>query len=306
MEARQDFLSLLRRRNWKEKDLRILKGIFLGKLSKVNVSPDIFEFAVREALKGDLTLSSKVLGVEEIDVLEILFWFSPKKYPFPSEKLKQKIKAKSVKEFMEKADSLRVRLGKRDFLELYLYLEGVEEKETKKPEEKTDLLVRLKRLSLERLNEKEIDELRFLYGILDPLEKNRVRSADVHPYLVAALMRKPYAPIVIDGSNLLWRGNLHVSFIDEIFEKLAFFREYFFPYKIVFDKNVEYILPISEKKEFERWKNSSNVLFESPADDLIISLATSMNAVILSGDRFKEYDLSKRIRVITPEEIEKG
>ena len=304
LEARQDFLSLLRRKNWKEKDLKVLKGIFLGRLSEIDVPADIFEFAVKEALKGNLSVSSRVLGVDEIDVLEILFWSSPKKYPLPSRKLKERLKTKNVDEFIRKANSLRVKLGKKDFLDLYLHLEGVDEEEEEN--KGMSILERLEELSLEKLNEKKVEELRCFYRLLTSSEKNKVRTLRIHPYVVASIVRKPVCPIVLDGSNLLWRGGLSVSYIYKVFERLAIFEEFFFPYRIVFDRNVEFILPVSERERFGKWKESPNVFFESPADRLIVSLAISMRAVILSGDRFREYELPRGFRVITPEEIEKG
>ncbi|AIY85822.1 hypothetical protein T2812B_01355 [Thermotoga sp. 2812B] len=304
LEARQDFLSLLKRRGWKEKDLNILRGIFLGELSRVDVPADIFELAVKEAVKGNLKLSSKLLGVSEIDALEILFWHLPKKYPFPSERLKKRLKARSVKEFIEEANRLRVKLGKKDFMELYLHLEEAEEEEEKR--ENVDLLERVRNLSIEKLSENDIEELKYFYSLLDLRGKESVRTLNVHPYILSAIIRNPSAPIVIDGSNLLWRGGLSISYIYEVFERLAVFREFFFPYRIVFDRNAEFVLPVHERKKFERWKNSPNVLFESPADGLIISLASTMNAVILSGDRFRDHGLPRRVRVLKPEEIEKG
>ncbi|AJG40123.1 hypothetical protein TRQ7_01370 [Thermotoga sp. RQ7] len=304
LEARNDFFFLLRRRNWKEKDLKVLKGIFLGRLSEVDVPVDIFELAVRKALKGDLSFASKILGVDEVDVLEILFWYSPKKFPLPSEKLKRMLKTKNVDEFIQKANSLRMKLGKRDFLDLYLHLEDVDEEEEESKE--TDILKHIEELSLEELNEEKVKELKSFYRVLPASERNRLRSLRVHPYVVASVVRKPVCPIVLDGSNLLWRGNLSVSYIYRIFEKLSIFEDFFFPYRIVFDRNAEFVLPVSERERFRRWKESPNVFFESPADRLIVSLAISMGAVVLSGDRFREYELSGKIRLITPEEIERG
>lgn len=305
-EMREEFLVLLKKRGWSKRDVERLKSVFQGSLSKIELSPDLFELAVRRALEGDLKFSAKLLGTDEVDVLEILFWKDPGKFPLPSEALKNTIEYESVSDFVEKADKLRKKLGGRDFMDLYLLFENVKEEKTEEENLLPLFEEKLKNLSLESLGKDDVEELKVYYELMKPSEKRKVLSLNVHPYVIASIVRKAASPVVIDGSNVLWKGGLSISYLDQVFTSLAHYKHFFFPYKIVFDRNIPHILPRSEREEFKRWESSPNVSFESPADDLIISLAVSTNAVVLSCDRFRDKVLPKRLRILTLEEIEEG
>jgi len=308
-ELRDRFLEILKKSGWKKKDLSELKAIFLGELSKVKVEPDVFEFIVKEIildkkknLQKRLEIASKQLGVSEIAVLEILFWYDPSTYPLPSDKMLKLFKGNSAMDFLNFSKDLLKREKVRNFLDLFLKLEG-ELTETRKQETIVEDLAR-------KINEIDLPfaskvlEYKEIYEILNGRDKDRLLSQlKVHDYVVAGLVRKPKAPLIVDGSNILWFGDLSFRIFDVLFQELSSLGTFFFPFKVVFDRNVEYIVPESEKESLRKWLSSPDVLLESPADDLIIDLAISSNGVILSNDRFKDKTLSRNIRIISPREL---
>jgi len=308
-ELRDRFLEILKKSGWKKKDLSELKAIFLGELSKVKVEPDVFEFIVKEIildkkknLQKRLEIASKQLGVSEIAVLEILFWYDPSTYPLPSDKMLKLFKGNSAVDFLNFSKDLLKREKVRNFLDLFLKLEG-ELTETRKQETIVEDLAR-------KINEIDLPfaskvlEYKEIYEILNGRDKDRLLSQlKVHDYVVAGLVRKPKAPLIVDGSNILWFGDLSFRIFDVLFQELSSLGTFFFPFKVVFDRNVEYIVPESEKESLRKWLSSPDVLLESPADDLIIDLAISSNGVILSNDRFKDKTLPRNIRIISPREL---
>ena len=308
-ELRDRFLEILKKSGWKKKDLSELKAIFLGELSKVKVEPDVFEFIVKEIildkkknLQKRLEIASKQLGVSEIAVLEILFWYDPSTYPLPSDKMLKLFKGNSAMDFLNFSKDLLKREKVRNFLDLFLKLEG-ELTETRKQETIVEDLAR-------KINEIDLPfaskvlEYKEIYEILNGRDKDRLLSQlKAHDYVVAGLVRKPKAPLIVDGSNILWFGDLSFRIFDVLFQELSSLGTFFFPFKVVFDRNVEYIVPESEKESLRKWLSSPDVLLESPADDLIIDLAISSNGVILSNDRFKDKTLSRNIRIISPREL---
>ncbi|RKX49671.1 MAG: hypothetical protein DRP25_05970 [Thermotoga sp.] len=308
-ELRYRFLEILKKSGWKEKELSELKAIFLGELSKVEVEPDVFEFIVKEIildkkknLQKRLEIASKQLGVSEIAVLEILFWYDPSTYPLPSDKMLKLFKGNSAMDFLNFSKDLLKREKVRNFLDLFLKLEGeladVQTQETIVE----DLARRINEIDLPFAS--KVSKYKEIYEILDRKDKDKLLSRlKVHDYVVAGLVRKPKAPLIVDGSNILWFGDLSFRIFDVLFQELSSFETLFFPFKVVFDRNVEYIVPESEKESLKKWLSSPDVLLESPADDLIIDLAVSSNGVILSNDKFKDKTLSRSIRIISPREL---
>ena len=308
-ELRYRFLEILKKSGWKEKDLSELKAIFLGELSKVKVEPDVFEFIVKEIildkkknLQKRLEIASKQLGVSEIAVLEILFWYDPSTYPLPSDKMLKLFRGNSAMDFLNFSKDLLKREKVRNFLDLFLKLEGeftdVQTQETIVE----DLARKINEIDLPFAS--KVLEYKEIYEILNGRDKDRLlNQLKVHDYVVAGLVRKPKASLIVDGSNILWFGDLSFRIFDVLFQELSSLGTFFFPFKVVFDRNVEYIVPESEKESLRKWLSSPDVLLESPADDLIIDLAISSNGVILSNDRFKDKTLSRNIRIISPREL---
>jgi len=308
-ELRDRFLEILKRSNWKEKELSELKAIFLGELSRVEVEPDIFEFIVKEIvldrkkdLQRRLKIASKQLGVSEIAMLEILFWYDPSAYPLPYGELLKSFRGRSAVDFLNFSKDLLKKEKARNFLDLFLKLEGEPAEAQTRGTIVEDLARKINEIDLPFAS--KVLEYREIYRILDGRDRNKLlKQLKVHDYVVAGLVRKPKAPLIVDGSNILWFGDLSFRIFDDLFQELSSLETFFFPFKVVFDRNVEYIVPESEKESLRRWLKSPDVLLESPADDLIIDLAVSSNGVILSDDRFRDKPLPRNIKMISPREL---
>ncbi len=171
-------------------------------------------------------------------------------------------------------------------LERFVKLER--KRSDKKEVEFEDLLKKAKILDHRCL--KGIEDVELAAEISESFKKAFLDEISIHPYIKSVVLSRKRKPLIVDGSNLLWRNDLDVSVLDDLFISLADFDPVFFPVKIVFDRNIRYVVPKSERKKLEDWLSLECVHLHSPADDLIISLARDMRAVIASSDRFLEYD----------------
>ena len=308
-ELRNRFIEILNRKGWRERELSELKAIFIGELSRLEVDPDVFEFIVKriildkkKKLQKRLEIASAQLNISKMAILEILVRYDPNVYPPPFGNILKLFKGTSISVFLRFSQALLKKEQVSNFLDLFLKLEG----EFSHSQVQNKMIKNLAR----RINEIELPfaskilEYKEIYRILDRKDKDELLSQlKIHDYVVAGLTRKPKNPLIVDGSNILWFGDLSFRIFDVLFQELAHLDTFFFPFKIVFDRNVEYIVPESEKKYLKKWLASSDVFLESPADDLIISLAISLNAIILSDDRFKDKKVPKSVEVISPRKL---
>ncbi|HEW91880.1 MAG TPA: hypothetical protein ENF81_05000 [Thermotogaceae bacterium] len=115
----------------------------------------------------------------------------------------------------------------------------------------------------------------------------------INPYFLKVLFESSYSEVVIDGNNIV-HLTIHPSLKNmfHLFECLSKFKFLLFPFTIVFDKNIKYLLPKPELLIFkERFETNPNVVFHSPADELIFELHIGRKALIISNDRFRQYDI---------------
>ncbi len=142
----------------------------------------------------------------------------------------------------------------------------------------------------------KIPEYRELISSFNRAEQSELfsRTAYLHTYVRRALFDIPAHPVIIDGSNVIYEatGFVNINRLDRVFDFLASLKQFFFPYRIVFDANIRYIVSSQQRKTLESWLSSPWVEEHSPADERIIELAKRMKAVILSNDSFSEYDTS--------------
>ena len=150
-----------------------------------------------------------------------------------------------------------------------------------------DLLEVAKRTKPWKLYDDLLEDLRAAAGLSN--EFKRELSLIVHPYISKIVTSRRSTPLVIDGNNFLWKHDLCVKDFDDLFLALSSEKKAFYPVYIVFDRNVEHIVPKSGKSLLEDILSSKFTYRHSPADELIISLARQKNAVVMSEDRFKEY-----------------
>jgi hypothetical protein len=213
----------------------------------------------------------------EIAGLEPFFWLRPRQFPPPSDELMQLVSARDVLDFVKAARSLLSESRLEDFLELQAAI-------MKGGNEALDWFVeQINSVRITLTN--ELDVLTELFRELDEFSKVDVlRKLKCHPYIRAALLRRPVRAVVLDGSNIArLRGRL--SDIGFVLERLANFDEFYYPYYLVFDKNIRHIF-----NEDSEWFYAERTYFHSPADELIISIAIEKNAVIVSNDRFEEWN----------------
>ncbi len=115
-------------------------------------------------------------------------------------------------------------------------------------------------------------------------------SLRVHPYLYKVVTSRKFKPLILDGSNFLWKHDLCVEVFNDLFLVLADMSKAFYPVYMVFDANVEYIVPRNEKRFLSDILSSRFSYKHSPADELIISMAKEKRAVVMSEDAFRDYD----------------
>lgn len=254
----------------------------LGPIKSVNVSEKLL-ISLRSLIYGSGTIIEKLKrfakqnNVPEVAGLEPFFWMKPELYPPPSEEMLSVVKEKDVVSFVRNSRKLLAESSLEDFLELQAALmkggnEGIRW-----------FIEQINSVRVERVSEVEV--FAELLRELDEISKAEVLSKiRCHPYVTAALVRKPSRAVVLDGSNIArLRGKL--SDIDFVLERLANFEEFYYPYYLVFDNNIRHIF-----SEESKWFYADRTYFHSPADELIISIALEKNAIVVSNDRFEDWN----------------
>ncbi len=151
-----------------------------------------------------------------------------------------------------------------------------------------DLIDIARNLKPWKLYENLLEDLRAATDLSDKFRDEL--SISVHPYIVKVVLSKKSRPLVIDGNNFLWKYDLCVVRFEDLFLALSNEKKTFYPVYIVFDGNVEHIVPKSGKNLLDDIISSKFTYRHSPADELIISLARQKGAVVMSEDRFRDYD----------------
>lgn len=254
----------------------------LGPIKSVEVSERLIN-SFRDLVYGSGTIVERLKKFAEINSLpepsglEPFFWLKPKSYPPPSSEMRELIENDDVLHFVRKARYLLEKSNLEDFLEFQAAI-------MKSNTEEIDWLAQqVNSVKLTCVSEAEV--IVELFKELDEISKVELLSKlKCHPYVKAMFVRKPSRPVVLDGSNIArLRGKL--SDIDFILERLATFNEFLYPYYLVFDKNIRHIFQVESE-----WFHAERTYFHSPADELIISIALEKNAVVVSGDRFEEWN----------------
>lgn len=151
-----------------------------------------------------------------------------------------------------------------------------------------DLLDIAKRTKPWKLYEDLLEDLRAAADLSNEFKSKL--SLIAHPYITKIVTSRKSSPLVIDGNNFLWKHDLCVKDFEDLFLVFADEKRTFYPVYIVFDRNVKHIVPKSGRILIEDILSSKFVYRHSPADELIISLARQKKAVVMSEDRFKEYN----------------
>lgn len=154
----------------------------------------------------------------------------------------------------------------------------------------------------------DIERLRNLMSRANREERKTVINHINNNYVKKVIASKRTYYVIIDGSNILYSGESFPDIfkLDKLFTgTLSTIKSTFFPYRIVFDANVMYMVKGFQQEELEKWLALSQTELYSPADERILQLANEKNACVISYDRFLEYDTSG-IKIYKPEDLYEG
>ncbi len=162
--------------------------------------------------------------------------------------------------------------------------------------------------AFEVINHKHITDIKKLRRIFDKAtksERKKIIDSIKNHYVKKVVTSKETTEAIIDGSNIIYSGTdfPDIAKIDRLFiHTFSRINTAFFPYRIIFDANVRYMVKGFQQKELEKWLALPQTELYSPADDRILQLANTRNACVISYDRFLEYDTSG-IKTYKPEDL---
>jgi len=294
-------VSILSNRSlWNEDSLKLLRRCFQQPLrSDQAVRQDRFWLIVSKLLYGTGSLETRLnkaanaMKVDPLHVLEILFWANPKKFPLPSDELTKLIPNREPRVFVRAARDLVRKYGLKNFIELQAAIQKASS------EDLASVLAR-EINSISIYNCHLVEEYREFIEYLDYLSLIRFRDSITHPYIRSILFRVPSSPVVIDGNNVVMLRR-SVRDLNGILEALAEYAEFYYPFTIVFDANIKYVVPETQREFLNMWLESRHVRLHSPADEFIMEMSEKKKAVVISADRFSEWKCS--IIRIDPREL---
>jgi len=152
-------------------------------------------------------------------------------------------------------------------------------------------------LSLEIYDIHKLPEYWKMVKNLEAHERERLKiflEERMNSYMLRALFAKQSRMIIVDGSNIVHAadGSINMLLLEEAFDELASMPRFFFPPRIVFDANIEYVVTREpDVSILKKWLLSPWVKLHSPADEIIVEMAKRFNASILSRDKFRDYDV---------------
>lgn len=295
-------LSLFLRRN-QENGLRLLrkeldKSSPLLSFSDENLSfiVDVLKDAER-GVKERIMLASDLSDDTVGNMAHLLYLIYPKRYPpvpraFGNEMV-------SIEEYCNWKKSAEKLLG--SLVNNYIMLESAFLFEPS-PEIGKGIEELFKELSF--TNVKAIKKARDEFMKLKGKQKEKVVRLLKDLYVRKVITSKRISPVVIDGSNIAYSQQSFpdITRLDKLFSSMGKAKEALFPYRIVFDANIRYIIRGYQQRQLEKWLVLPNVELYSPADDRIITLARSLKAKVISYDRFLEQDTTG-IKILRPEDL---
>ncbi|SHH20048.1 hypothetical protein [Thermosipho atlanticus] len=258
--------------------IKNLEGRLKDKLKKLDIS--YFSLYTANLLYGKGALKARLNLFEEIGIMpneiaEILFWANPQKYPFPN------FQKKYSKHFIESERNRLKKSNLDDFLQLY----ALDTYKNAKNDFLIEIITEINSLKIYEFE--KITWLRELIFELNPISRQKIKdSININEYIEKALFSKPVCEVILDGNNIIyWTIPPSLNNIEKVIWQLSQIKKLYFPFYIVFDKNVRYMYK-------SHIFNFPNVYFHSPADELIINLAISKKAKIISRDKFRDWDVN--------------
>jgi hypothetical protein len=274
-------------------------------LSKL--SYEELEFSIdilRERDRGALERVEYVLSLSEASVAafaHLLFLIDPKSNPPSNGIVKTAISSEEdYAQWLEEVKSIK-RKGIQDYIMLESALCF-----KKKAEDDNRINERIRTVPL--TNHSELERLRAEVRLADKeTYSNLRRLKTAHPYVGSVLFSRTSKAVIIDGSNIVFSKQDHPDMdrLDDLFLRMSRSRIALFPFRIVFDGNIAYTIGGFQQERLNRWLVLPQVETYSPADDRIIQLARQEKAVIITYDRFMEYDIGD-LTLLKPEEIDEN
>ena len=277
---RRELLRILDKRNWTREDVEELKVLFESGLEGFldGVEPDILETALRYLARGKgnvlkrLDTASKMTGIPPEYLVEVLHVLHPSRYPFPDGFFIEIVKTRGL--------NLAIETRKHG-----------DRGESREDADFPDLVQKLERIHPLDLKGSLLEDAEIAWEISKSF-KEKLMSSNVHPYILRVLGSRRRIPLVVDGSNLIWKANLDPVVLEDLFIALSDHKTTFYPVFIVFDANVEYVIPRYRRGYIRDLMEKDAVYLHSPADELMISLARQRGAWIMSSDKFRDHDIS--------------
>ena len=267
----------------------------LGKNAERKISKHLlhdFQFLIMHVLKkpseGRFNDIKKFFKLNDEDIQMIKFLIFPEK--FPPGGYMEGLKKYGVEFYNSKA--ILKKLKVKDFKVIYALMTYV-------PLDETDPLIQKildEVLSINVLYTKKSYFLKVkdIFDSLDDYSKKmiEIQLLNISYYHYRLITSKKVNEVLIDGSNVVrYKDKNSFEMITELLDNLYIQDTVFFPAIIVFDKNIEYILNQEGKDILASLSKCKRILYESPADDLILHLAKKSNSFIISNDKFRDNKL---------------
>jgi len=283
---RKKILKSLSLEDWDFNILKVFQSNLIGPLKTIIRIENLFSMqkAVKRLLHGKKPLImrleefSKDFSLPPIAALEWLFWVKPSLYPPPSTEMIDMTGENDIETFVLKCRQLLKKSGLENFVELQAALMKAENSNI-------DWLVNeINQLTIYNLG--DVETFKQLYLDLSYIERSSViEKLRCHPYIKAILTRRIVCPMILDGSNIVMYRQ-RIFDIDFILERISQNKEFYYPFLIVFDKNILYFPGFTDSP----WYHSPSIILHSPADELIIKLSMQKKAIVISSDRFSEWN----------------
>ena len=281
--------------------------------------------AIDELLFGDMKFQKRfkevldILDIDGWDLSPLLFFTAPRYFLYPLNSLKD-FAIKNWNIDSHKTDYLKFnreflsRYRKSNLIDIYktpmeltaafMTLDSSSDRRTDEGRlvDSEDLkiigefLSEVKKLNLYQLKNMEVKWLRDFFVSLEDQQKysliERLKRNRVHPYIRRVVTSPPYRGVVVDASNIMLSGLVKADpmRLKDLMNALGIHSNLYFPVLFVFDANADYIVKKSREFWRENFMSNQNVVFHSPADEIVLKIAIEKKYHIVSNDKYRDYE----------------
>ncbi|BBE31606.1 hypothetical protein OSSY52_17470 [Tepiditoga spiralis] len=264
----------------------------LGKNAERKISRHLlhdFQFLIMHVLKktseGRFNDIQKFFKLNDEDIQMIKFLMFPDKFP-PGGYI-EGLKKYGVEFYNSKIILKKLKI--KNFKEIYSLMTYVPLDETSPLIQK--ILDEILSINVLKTKKSYFLKVKDMFESLDEYSKKliEIQLLNISYYHYRLITSKKVNGVLIDGSNVVrYKNKNSIDMITELLDSLYMQDTVFFPAIIVFDKNIEYILNQEGKDILKSLSDSKRILYESPADNLILYLASKSNYFIISNDKFRD------------------